>query len=268
MIAIKGHQTRGEDVIKTLISLGDFNRAKLLGNGVNNYYYIDSTLHNTIYCHETFNGIKKYTLEEFEDLFPFRVGDIVDHPEYNTPFKVVEFNPEDFYPYTIEGVCKLKTKSNILTKHKENMSTLNKFVRVSLEKAKEWYNKGGDLKEIALQAFEEKDLNPFPKTWEDYINKKEYNCKILDNLKSVKNLPYKYEAILKLEYLRNHYRQGWYPCWSNDEVAHVITRNLDNTIIVTTSKHISVFLSFKSKEIAELFYNNFKELIIQAGDLI
>lgn len=35
----------------------------------------------------------------------------------------------------------------------------SKYVEITLEKAQEWYNQGGDLKEIALQAFTEKELN-------------------------------------------------------------------------------------------------------------
>lgn len=39
------------------------------------------------------------------------------------------------------------------------METRN--VNVTLEKAKEWYKKGGDLKEVALQAFTEEELKPY-----------------------------------------------------------------------------------------------------------
>lgn len=35
----------------------------------------------------------------------------------------------------------------------------SRYVEITLDKAQEWYNKGGDLKEIALQAFTEKELN-------------------------------------------------------------------------------------------------------------
>lgn len=41
-------------------------------------------------------------------------------------------------------------------------------VQLSLEKAKEWYNKGGELKEVALQAYKEDELNP--PTYEQVLN--------------------------------------------------------------------------------------------------
>lgn len=37
----------------------------------------------------------------------------------------------------------------------------------TLDKAKEWYKQGGELKEVALQAYKEEELtnNELPKTW-------------------------------------------------------------------------------------------------------
>ena len=45
-------------------------------------------------------------------------------------------------------------------------------VKISLDKAREWYNKGGELKEIALSAFTENEitLSALPNTWEDFCN--------------------------------------------------------------------------------------------------
>lgn len=34
-----------------------------------------------------------------------------------------------------------------------------RVIELGIEKAKEWYNKGGELKEVALQAYTEKELN-------------------------------------------------------------------------------------------------------------
>jgi hypothetical protein len=42
-------------------------------------------------------------------------------------------------------------------------------VTLSLDAAKEWYNKGGELKEVALRAFSEDELNPSPlvRSWKE-----------------------------------------------------------------------------------------------------
>ena len=43
-------------------------------------------------------------------------------------------------------------------------------IKISIAKAKEWYNQGGELKELALSAFSEKEIkaNMLPNTWEEF----------------------------------------------------------------------------------------------------
>ena len=43
-------------------------------------------------------------------------------------------------------------------------------IKISLDKAREWYNKGGELKELALSAFSEEEIKAsmLPKTWEEF----------------------------------------------------------------------------------------------------
>ena len=36
---------------------------------------------------------------------------------------------------------------------------MKKSIEISLDKAREWYKKGGELREIALTAFSEKELD-------------------------------------------------------------------------------------------------------------
>ena len=76
-IAIKGHPSRGKEVIQILRDLGGKNNNCLSGDS-NAYYYINSDLEGTIQCHsQTYVNryCKKYTLEEFEKDFPFKLGD-------------------------------------------------------------------------------------------------------------------------------------------------------------------------------------------------
>ena len=72
-------------------------------------------------------------------------------------------------------------------------------VTLTLDKAKEWYKKGGELREIALQAFSEKELNPLPRSWEEYCRKYESCCFST----RYTNIPLKYDALIKLEQLRD-----------------------------------------------------------------
>lgn len=78
---------------------------------------------------------------------------------------------------------------------------------------------------------------------------------------------------MQLHQLRDCYRQGWVPDWSDCKDKYCIiyngiycNTNYNHCITVNTGTR--EFLSFQSKEIAEEFLNNFRDLIEQAGDLI
>ena len=166
-------------------------------------------------------------------------------------------------------------------------------IKISIEKAREWYNQGGELKELALSAFTEKEIKEIvlPNTWEEFCemypieeDKKEwfidadstprYEYKGKRYINECKNiLPSKQAAKQHLAYmmlhqLRDCYRQGWVPDWSDGH------KNKSCIIFSEGNYHIDNyclyirFLSFQSKKIAEKFLNNFKDLIETAGDLI
>ena len=141
-------------------------------------------------------------------------------------------------------------------------------ITLTLDKAKEGYNKGGELKEIALQAFTEKELNPLPKSWEEFCKKcpiKKGECFLEsdDRISVVSNniignriyknwIPSKesaeaHLAMIQLEQLRDYWRNGWVPtpekavyaikvCNGKLDVFHYFTRE---------------FLSFPTREMAE-----------------
>ena len=165
-------------------------------------------------------------------------------------------------------------------------------VKISLDKAREWYNKGGELKELALSAFTENEIttSALPNTWEEFCkmypikeDKKEwfidadstprYEYKGKRYINECKNiLPSKqaaeqHLAYMQLHQLRDCYRQGWSPNWKDDIIKYCIVLESNRCVIyknITTCN----FLSFQSMELAEKFLNNFKYLIEIAGDLI
>ena len=74
-------------------------------------------------------------------------------------------------------------------------------------------------------------------------------------------------ALMQLHQLRDCYRQGWKPDCSDDSKKWCILKYHNKPSIDFYYSRIE-FLSFQTKELAEQFLKNFKELIIQAGDLI
>lgn len=132
------------------------------------------------------------------------------------------------------------------------------------------------------------DINPqLPKTWEEFCNQvKVYGEYYIDLNSSIKEndddyyrdplfdrgiLPSKeaakqHLALMQLHQLRDCYRQRWLP--TKDKVSFGITRRVDGYLDIDRFMYYSRFLSFQSKEIAQEFIDNFRDLIEQAGDLI
>ena len=133
------------------------------------------------------------------------------------------------------------------------------------------------------------DIEPqLPKTWEEFCNqnKEKENERYIDNCCYImeayggyrqkdtdRNLlpnekaAEQHLALMQLHQLRDCYRQGWNPSYLYDEQKYNIINDVGLLEIRCSNIRVS-FLSFQTREIAEQFLNNFKELIIQAGDLI
>ena len=73
-------------------------------------------------------------------------------------------------------------------------------------------------------------------------------------------------ALMQLHQLRDCYRQGWIP--TADKVSFGIVGKIGGRLDIDRFMYSSRFLTFQSREIAEEFLTNFRDLIEQAGDLI
>ncbi len=155
-----------------------------------------------------------------------------------------------------------------------------------------------DLKITAPQGYEiDKDkstfenivfkkLNELPKTWENLkqINGFYTTTMSLINVVLITVIPnrsnptgrnvFKTEeqaraslALAQLSQLRDVYRSGWVPDWDGYECKFCIFFS-GNTISVDSLHNSSEFLSFQDIETAELFLENFRDLIEQAKPLM
>lgn len=190
------------------------------------------------------------------------------------------------------ALCRDDNKSVIFRKVEDMES---RTVKLTLEKAKEFYKKGGEFRDLALSAFTEEELTKveLPKTWEEFCSQfkihgeycintdssiKEENDDYRDPLYDRSVLPSKkaaeaHLALMQLHQLRDCYRQGWTPDWSDsnkDKYCIIYNGAYSGTNSYRIDIYIDVrtFLSFQSEEIAQLFLDNFRNLIKEAGDLI
>ena len=263
-IAIQGHPTRGKEVIQILESLGGKNTEKLEGT-YKTFYYIDDKNEIGDDHKENFPPTYKlYTLEEFKKEFPFKIGDEVMVLDYNNKIgTIVNIKPcGPIFAYFI----KLETGDGVyrsfksLKLYKEMKEERN--ITLTLDKAKEWYNKGGELKEIALQAFAERELNILPRSWGEF-------CKQGNPIASWRyDIPVKHEALYKLELLRDCWRQDWKPNWNDEKQTKYCIVYYKGEFKINILYETRHFLSFPTMKMAEEFLKCFRDLIEQAGDLI
>ena len=154
-------------------------------------------------------------------------------------------------------------------------------IELSLDTAKRWYEQGGELKEMALGAFDEKKLIDYrlPKTWEEYRKMKgdegvKANAALSFAYTSINSSfpdyhdTQKHIALMKLHLLRDEYRIGWVPEWGNIDESKFVIEMVENELTVENYGITRHFLAFQDKKRANEFLTNFRELIKQAGDLI
>lgn len=141
-------------------------------------------------------------------------------------------------------------------------------IKLSLEKAKEYYKAGGELRNIALQAFGKGEILDIelPNTWEEYLEilQKEDNTEY--NLAMVAHQVETAQAYIRLRCLHDYYRQGWRPNWSDyEQVKYCIVEN--DGLAVEKYWENRQFLAFQTQEIAEKFLKNFRDIIIKSDIL-
>ena len=149
-----------------------------------------------------------------------------------------------------------------------------RYISLSLETAKRWYEQGGELKDMALGVYTLEEMGySLPKTFEEFLGVLErWNIAVPEQLYN-DAIP-KIAAVKKLILLRDFYNNNWKPDWDNIiEYKYGITYwyNRDTRESSYVAKLIycpPCFLVFNDIAKAEEFLNNFRELIEQAGDLI
>ena len=156
-----------------------------------------------------------------------------------------------------------------------------RLIRLSLDTARRWYEQGGELKEMALGAFDAKELIDYrlPKTWEEYRKMKgdegeKANAALSFAYTSINSAfpdyhdAEKHIALMKLHLLRDEYRQGWKPDWKDDSQMKYVIYNPEGEFTIGCYNSSRRFLAFQDYKRANEFLTNFRGLIEEAGDLI
>lgn len=292
-LAIKGHATRGKEVIEILEMLGGKNDNHCCGGFINRIYFVNENgyiescdrMHHLDYA--------QLTIEEFLEKYPYKVGDkVVYKPiqQINTIYvsEIISMRWLDnsVVYYTSNGhevyVCDLQPY-----KEQEIMEDIEiKFEdMISLDYKKIDNNKH----ELVLPKDYEiiienkkpiliKKQPQYPKTYKECFRtcfgNKHHIIQVvgLDGLDGNKDL---FENFIKLKICRDAYWKiagDWKPDWKTDEDGYntvkFCIKNFGGEIRRIDTSESNTILAFPTEEMRDAFYENFKELINECKELL
>ena len=92
-LAIKGHSSRGKEVIEILEMLGSKNKYNVDAIRSHHVYFIENGIISTLKINQILpNQFTIFTLEEFLEKFPYKVGDRVMIPEYESEVRICKMH--------------------------------------------------------------------------------------------------------------------------------------------------------------------------------
>ena len=150
-----------------------------------------------------------------------------------------------------------------------------RYISLSLETAKRWYEQGGELKDMALGVYTLEEMGfELPKTFEEYLEILDH-WRIIRHKEEYEDLNPQIAAVKKLILLRDFYNNRWQPEWGDYSRKIAIKRSYRieegkygyyTERVYSPSE--SSWLVFNNEDYAKRFLNNFRELIEAAGGLI
>ena len=274
-LVFKGHETRGKELHKLLENLGGVDAGYICCNCITCYYYINRE--GFIECS---NSMPLYmdkrvimTLEEFEQKYPYKVGDKVNYVKYNDGYpSVYTIQKMRWTGVTIEYLLDSSGFSALtkdLQPYKEE--TMEKEIsgaivdRFICLEGYDFYDDKGNIintKEITMK----KKQPEYPKTYVEC-------AKLLGCFGAAHIDGYKGELLDKFQELlicRDAYwkiADDWKPNFSNDDKKFIIACYYGK-IYITTATNFNKVLVFPTEEMRDAFYENFKELIEVCKELL
>ena len=303
VLAIKGHPERGKEVIKILEMMGGINKLALNGTQIDSYYYIDnidSKIHLgfSIYPYD----YTIYTLEEFLEKFPYKIGDKVLYKIYGiySKIKSMLWNVEKeqvFYRLDSNKLF-VATADELKPCKEETMEEDKKAKKYCTEESEDsgknqkiawftfWDNDFADEVELYLKDrelvqkdgkwFVVKKKKKYPKTYEEcckikhsdpnfYIDTHLYS----DKLDSLYKLLICRDAYWKIAGEQMGLDGSWEPDYitEDNQLVYIITTQR-GYLSKNTSRHWNYILAFPTEEMRDAFYENFKDLIENCKELL
>lgn len=299
-LAIKGHETRGKEVIEILEMLGGVNKSNYTADSEGLYFYISHST-STI-CYDWLSAVQNdslgyvtYTLKEFLEKYPHKVGDKVRFSDSNTPFTISRIWWDN---NASELICTLEEQdidvsSVDLQPYKEE-TMKEKGILVQIDLTKELCI--ADEVEVILGDYEfvlkdgktyfVKKKPKYPKTYEEccevlgicpngdivyagnWTYGGEYLEKHLERIRNFQKLLICRDAYWKIAGEQMGLEKPWEPDFDNEDEYKYGLFRLRNIIYKDATCINPTLLIFPTAEMRDTFYDNFKKEIESCKELL
>ena len=283
-LAIRGHSTRGKEVIKLLEMMGGSNIYQHDGEANAYSYYVsgNAILHDRLSIAED-DDFVIFTIEEFLEKYPFKIHDTVNIPEYESAVGIcgmywdgfdiqyVVYRNDEEECYTAEDLLKYNDNPNEpseVTEEKDKDKAPNL-------KGEDYYGKRFGYKIPNGYEFDKVDngkiiLKPikskYPKTFKecrailDYMvgSMSGYKSSLLASLQSLLVCR---DAYWKIAGEEMGLGKPWTPDWNHINRRFYCIYNSKNSIVKNVIYSENKILTFPTEEMRDAFYENFKDLI-------
>lgn len=303
-LAITGHATRGSEVIALLEMLGGKNIYNSCGVFGNRIYTIDEKTDEIIDVSKNrYSDYNIFSLEEFLEKFPYKVGDNVMIDQYACTIlscwwdesvdevaycvKGVDFQVttyvRDLQPYKEQETMEEKDEKSvnhvfdtgiisfdIAQRDKYELDLQGKF-EVVLREGKYYVER---IKPQYPSSYEEccriVNASPYVKLVYNFADGQTYSYDV-DNLHiygNLRRLRICRDAYWKIVGEEMGLGKPWEPDWNNVCDKYTIYTVYGNEIWRDTGQTKNTLLAFPTKEMRDAFYENFKDLIETCKELL
>ena len=291
-LAIIGHPLEGDKIVEILKMLGGKNENYWeCKNPLLSYYINDRGEFDYINNCNPNEDILRYTLEKFLEKYPYKIGDMIRVPEfesevcindmkwdgYNIQYEV--FTDETEW-YTAEELNNWNTKNIEKKEPNSILLQLKKYFEETPREIieKEWheydkYNEVGPAVGKYLEYVNTIRQPQYPKTYEeccDVISRfAEYDFnKKRELLLNFNKLIKCRDAYWKIACEQMGLGKPWEPDWDDENEFKYGLYHFRNGIMRDGSCINSTLLAFPTEEMRDAFYENFKDLIEYCKELL
>ncbi len=283
-LAIRGHETRGKEVIKILEMVGGENTYYVLGNEDKLCYFLEFGTNRIVseYWDKCINKSEFYvlSLEDFLKKYPYKIGDkvlVINNKLHTNGFI------KSLYWYPKENIIRYEVDLYIYTQFC-GVNELKPYIEETMEEIKdnltkwdlpdgyEFQDKEGNVINTDTIKLVKKQQQ-YPKTYVE--------CAIILNTFSALSIDgYKKDLIAELQELlirRDTYwkiageemglGKPWEPNWKDDNDKYFICY-LKDELWMSNIRDCNRLLVFPTAEMRDAFYKNFKKQIEKCKELL